>query len=147
MWRLNNRLDDPGEHDIWWLSGHVRQPNLPAAPKLSKTVHSSVRQVKYRSFFRRGQAPVSMGLCAGQASTKLALLSRLGATSRATNCQDWFLLHSHRYTMHRPPATRCSIVTTAFAQMAVCRHVLSWVRIPAVDHRSPQQNVGAPRTT
>ena len=36
-----------------------------------------------------------MRLCAGQASTKFTFLSRLGATSRAANCQDWFLLDCH----------------------------------------------------
>jgi len=42
-----------------------------------------------------GHAPGWMRIGAGLSSAKLALLSRLGAASRATNTQGLFLLGSH----------------------------------------------------
>jgi hypothetical protein len=54
-----------------------------------------------------------MRLCAGQSGVKLALLSRLGAASGATNSQGLFLLGFHDWMMQDCPATSCSIVTSA----------------------------------
>jgi hypothetical protein len=54
-----------------------------------------------------------MRLGAGQSGVKLALLSRLGAASGATNNQGLFLLGFHDYMMQDCPATSWSIVTSA----------------------------------
>jgi hypothetical protein len=62
--------------------------------------------------FRSWHAPISMRICAGLASAKLTLLSRLGATNGATNSQGLFLLGFHGYMMHRCSATGWSIVTS-----------------------------------
>src|SRR5271169_1668018 len=47
-----------------------------------------------------------MGVCAGQTGAKLALLSRLRATSGATNCQRLFLGYFHCDMMQRRGAGR-----------------------------------------
>jgi len=62
--------------------------------------------------FRSRQAPISMRLCAGLAGAKLAPLSRLGATSGATNSQGLLLLGFHGYIMRRCAAQSCSILTS-----------------------------------
>ena len=64
------------------------------------------------SHFRSRQAPISMWLCTGLASSKLTLLSRLGATRGTTNRQGLFLSDFHGYIMHVYFGTSCSIVTT-----------------------------------
>ncbi|MGA7474167.1 MAG: hypothetical protein WBW60_15660, partial [Candidatus Sulfotelmatobacter sp.] len=56
---------------------------------------------------------------AGLASAKLTLLSRLGATSGATNGQGLFLLGSHSRIMHRCSATGWSILTG----LQVCKSI------------------------
>jgi hypothetical protein len=61
--------------------------------------------------FRSRQAPISMRLYAGLASAKLALLSRFGATSGATNSQSLFLLDFHAYIMRHCAARSWSILT------------------------------------
>ena len=63
------------------------------------------------SLFLSRQAPVWMRLGAGQPSVELALLSRPGATSGATNKQGLFLFSFHDYMMQDCPATSWSIVT------------------------------------
>jgi hypothetical protein len=52
------------------------------------------------------QAPGWMRLRAGQSIIELALLSRPGATSGATNCQGLLLLGFHDSIMQRRPPTR-----------------------------------------
>jgi hypothetical protein len=59
------------------------------------------------------QLPGRMRLGAGQSNTKLALLSRLGAASRATNTQGFVLLGFHDSIMQYSPARSWSLLTTA----------------------------------
>ena len=56
----------------------------------------------------------AMGVCAGQASAKLALRSRLRATSGAMNRQRLFLGDFHCDMMQRRWAEECSILTSAW---------------------------------
>jgi hypothetical protein len=62
--------------------------------------------------FRSRQAPISMRLCAGLASAKLTLLSRLSATSGATNSQGLLPFGFHGYIMRRRAAPVWSILTS-----------------------------------
>jgi hypothetical protein len=62
--------------------------------------------------FLSRHAPGRMRLGAGQSDVKLALFSRLGAASGATNNQGLFLLGFHEYMMQDCPAISWSIVTS-----------------------------------
>src|SRR5450759_1572362 len=61
--------------------------------------------------FLSRHAPGRMRLGAGQSDVKLALFSRLGAASGATNNQGLFLLGFHEYMMQDCPAISWSMVT------------------------------------
>jgi hypothetical protein len=62
--------------------------------------------------FLSRHAPGWMRLGAGQSDVKLALFSRLGAASGATNNQGLFLLGFHEYMMQDCAVTSWSIVTS-----------------------------------
>lgn len=60
------------------------------------------------------QTPCGMRIGARLPRAQFALLSWLGAASRATNGQGWFFLGFHSSIMQRRPGRNWSIVTSAF---------------------------------
>ena len=70
------------------------------------------KSVAAHLLFRSRQAPISMRLGAGLAGAKLTPLSRLGATSGATNSQGLLPFGFHGHIMRRCAAPVCSILTS-----------------------------------
>jgi hypothetical protein len=62
-----------------------------------------------------------MRICAGLSRVDFALLSRLGATSGATNTQGLFLFSFHNFIMQDCPAINWSIVTVLLSRRR-CRN-------------------------
>ncbi|MGC2324523.1 MAG: hypothetical protein WA463_17955 [Terriglobales bacterium] len=90
---------------------------------------------------RSRQAPISMRICTRLAGAELTPLSRLSATSGATNSQGLLLIGFHGHIMRGCAAPCCSILTsggrTGFSDLHASRFLAPRLFSPGLGLNNP----------